>query len=79
MKEQSVFAYCEAGWTVFSSDNSTGVEFLKYSSGIVYRSPSSHFNCSKPISSFMADYKPKSTRFTKDRDEDLQIPGVAKI
>ena len=33
MKEQSVLAYCEVGWTVFSSDNSTGVEFSKYSPG----------------------------------------------
>ena len=33
MKEQSVLAYCEVGWTVFSSDNSTAVELSKYFPG----------------------------------------------
>ena len=62
MKEQSVLAYCEAGWTVLSSDNSTGVEFSKYSPGMRIEVPKTISTAANPISSFMADRKLKSTR-----------------
>ena len=62
MKEQSVLAYCKVGWTVFSSDNSTGVEYSKYSLGSRIEVPKSISTAAHPISSFMADRKPKSTR-----------------
>ena len=62
MKEQSVLAYCEAGWTVLSSDNSTGVGFSKYSPGSRIEVPKAISTAAHPISCFTANRKPKSTR-----------------